>query len=247
MRRLFTLLGFTLLIANIGCKKKEDPNVSTFSLYVADFYPGKSTTATISSSLKDGDYTISYKIIGKEPHSTPGGYYYATFSDLTTLVNVKGGKGNFATPSLTYTECLTMTIDSITNSSGKGVALSATDEFCDSTGTMTAYIDGILFSTHHVFSEVKDSILSITGDAEDKSQICIQVSPYHRNMTIQKLPTTLSSSSSYTSYPNGYSLRVKEGNVIFTAISPLMTGTFSFTSVGDYVKVTNGSFKVKLP
>jgi hypothetical protein len=240
------LLCMTTL--SMSCTPKDDvvPNiddlvdVSDFSLdYASVFTEGAGAMMYISStSLDDGDYTMYFDLAGTNP-----------MSNVEAIMSFAGDKGTFKTPSLTNPGDMTITLKSIKDSEGKTVSITKNNvkSFTDSNGLMVWTYKGTTYTAKHVLPMLTGGNLSITGRIWKAPGIQhvlyfdnFSGSPSTCNFSKATLPTKGGSNLSTDLQLGQY------GTITVTGTSPLLTGTFSYTT-SDSNKVTLGTFSCKKP
>lgn len=254
--KFLSVLFSAAILLSAACTKNKKLDTSTLSVYVPDYYLATATTVYFTSALSDGDYFVRYSLAPTDQNAGSKQVY----SKLQATLTFKNGKSSLQTPVLKEKQCMTLTIDSISNSDGKGTILSLVSHFCDSSGVMTATINGQPFKTHRVLAGVDDTVLIIIGDIGTvtkvgSSQLCIGIAPFTRasgSFNLYTAPVTASHAYNYY-YPPTITSGVpadfyflESGQANITTVTPILNGTFSFTT-NNGIKIENGTFTVAAP
>ena len=245
---LFAIVA-SIIITLIGCTKKHSmsppPDVSSFSATAVGPYTiGMPGVILISSaSMANGTYTLRYH------------YKYLDSSEIagSTSFVMNDHSGSFQTPVLIEEPVTYVTIDSVANATGEGVAL-ATNNFValtDSTGLMTAVIGTIPFRTVSTYIAYGINIL-VEGDyyipgSKDRKGVVATTTTYSGigSYTLGDA-IYISGVYSYSGTTNIYTYdTARYGILTINTTFPLLTGSVSFTC-NDSTKVS-ASFTGTLP
>jgi hypothetical protein len=246
--RVMTALFVGLATMNMSCTPgkgvvpdvEDMVDISDFSLdYASVFTEGAGSVISIaSSSLDDGDYSVFFDLSGANP-----------MSNVEAIMSFVGDKGTFKTPSLSQAGDMTIILKSIKSSSGKTASITKNNvkNFTDSNGLMVWTYKGTTYTAKHVIAMMSGSNLSLTGriwTAPGTQHVLyfdnFSGSPSTCNFSKATLPTKGGSNLS-TDLQLG-----QHGTITVTGTSPLLTGTFSYTT-SDSNKVTLGTFSCKAP
>ena len=251
------------MTANTGCTKPGSklaaiPNIVNFELQAATaFVKGAASTISIlSSTLGDGTFTVNFDMSGAN-----------NLSGQTASLTMSGGNGTFQTPSLPNSGETNITINSITNSAGGNANITANNTYSisDSSGLMTGtYTSGgttTALRATHVTASITLSQLVITGIIWEPNLININLTDYlyagaaqtvnfNFDSNIPSSPTNNSTYNGSASYglagPGGtISDLSQHGMIKINTISPLLTGTFSYTNQDS--STVSGSFSCPHP
>ncbi len=219
------------------------PDVSDFNISnVTAIVPGIASIVTIKSkTLADGTYTVNYDLSGAN-----------SFSNQSAVLTMANKSGNFSTPVLNNTGSTTIVINSLTNSGNKTSVVLMNNTFSfnstttDSTGLMTATVNGSsTFRATDVKASISGGQLSVSGTVwtPGVSNIVLYVDNYTHTAGTTNFSGTANGSAHYSA--PGVVQVASYGYIRLSTVSPLMTGTFSFTNP-DSSKVS-GSFTVAAP
>lgn len=272
MKKKITLAVFVSLIGmgittNMSCSPGSSnknnpvsilPDVANFEIKAATTFvkDAASTISILSSSLGDGTFTIHYDLSGAN-----------ILSGLTATMTMSGGNGTFQTPTLPNYGQTNINITSVSNSSGgsSDITSNNTYAFSDSEGLMTAtYTSGGVatsFRATHVIALATGSQLTITGVVWTPKLTTIDLTDYLYASGTQTVNfnsnnldfMSISNNSTYNglaSYQVSASSGLindasEHGQIKITAVSPLLTGTFSYTNQDSSTVV--GSFSCPHP
>ena len=234
-----------------GCVKTPGGNsitdlidVSNFLLKASvAFVKGAAATIGVSApSLAAGTYTVHFNLTG-----------YNAANGLTATLAVSGGSGSFQTPVLANAGPTSVQVTSITSASGTSATISSgnSSSMFDSTGTMNATYtpaSGSPTTIHatDVTAQISGGALYIYGvQWPPTNLINISLTDYLYDGTTRSVSFDFSDSSpegSPTSTFNGgasygvsgssgvISDLSQTGTITLTAISPLITGSFTYTN-----------------
>jgi len=234
-----------------GCSKDGSnnaqiplPDISDFRITNATpFAKGTSSTVSIySNSLGSATFKVHYDLTGSN-----------TLKSQTSTLIMKNGGGTFTTPKLPNAGMTFLTINSITNSEGKGTTFIENNKYTisDSTGLMTAIIDSsINFKATNVLATLDGKQLTIRG---------VVAEPYATTMTmyISNFTRVANTTIYFNNYivpevahmqytvPGGGFLSAN-GTIKIMTVAPTLSGTFSFIGM-DSTTVTSGIFAVPSP
>lgn len=247
---IIALLFAAATYTNTGCVKSSGtngvpvinlPDISNFAIQsVSAFVPGTSATiGIISSSLASGTYTVHFDLGGAN-----------IMTGLTATLTMSGTNATFTTPALPNAGNMTVTITSITNSSGESatVVSNNTKTFSDSTGLMTCKINGNSFRATHVTVQVAGNLLTIAGTLWSPLTT-ISFSDYdytHVNAAFSYTTDTTLPRGDALYTASGIATGDHFGQLSYTISGQIITGAFSFTNVDGSV-ISNGAFTGKLP
>ena len=235
------------------------PNLSNFSVAASSFVKGAAAIISIaSSSLGSGTFTVNYSLSGANN----------LVNQVATLI-MDAGNGTFSTPVLngvSSTMGTTITINSIQNSAGGSANPTGNNvqTFSDSSGLMTATMTGVsggptTFRGIHVDASLAGSLLSIDGVMWTPwlTTVTLYVDNYmHATGPVQfnandlsttSITSTFNGSASYGVAGNGLAISdlSQHGIVTINTVSPLITGTFTYTNQDS--SVISGSFSCPAP
>ena len=246
-----TLAAFIFLTVPVACSTSSNsplavlPNIANFTIQaVSSFVAGASTVISIASStLGNGIFTVNYSLSGAN-----------NLSNLTATMTVNGSSATFSTPVLPTSGETTITINSISNSSGGSSAFTSqpTYSFSDSIGLMTATVNGVAYRATHVIASSAGGLITIAGTKWNPlTGITLHVYNY------VNAPITANFNANDASNANGdaaYNLAAptggiadlsQHGTIAITQVSPLVVGTFTFTNQDS--SVVTGSFSCPHP
>lgn len=239
-------VGITTLNMSCTPNDKDIPGVddfvdiSDFSFdYASVFTEGAGALMYIgSTSLPDGDYTMIFDLSGANP-----------MANVEAIMSFANDKGSFKTPSLSEAGDMTITLKSIKSSDGKTAAITKNNvkNFTDSNGLMTWTYKGKTYTAKHVIASMNGSNLDITGRVWTAPGI--QHILYFDNFSGSASTCNFSKATLPTKGGSNLSTDLQlgqYGTITVTGTSPLLTGTFSYTT-SDSNKVTLGTFSCKAP
>ena len=129
-------------------------------------------------------------------------------------------------------------------------AINKTKSLTDSTGIMTATVGGVAFKSIYVKATKTGSMLSIYGSTTFSGgpTIDLTINQYATAVMTTSFnigdSTGINGSAGYLN--TGTSENAAHGTISITSVSPILSGTFSFTDI-DSTKITGGTFSVTAP
>ena len=231
----------------IGCVKTPDgsnsgmPDISNFAIEAASTWTaGAASLISISSStLGAGTFIVHFNLTGAN-----------NLSGLTTTLDMSGGTGTFQTPVLTISGETNVIITSISNSSGASSNLTSNNSytFADSTGIMTATVNGVAsFRSTHVTALLPGGAGATLAISGVKWNPLTTINLYIANFPNTPMTMTFTSFSDFagsTHYSAPAPVNSQfgaHGHVTVTTVSPLLTGSFTFTNEDSSVVIGNFS------
>ena len=249
MKKLFTISIFGLAVAMTsltGCIKTDSvtnavsdlPNVFGFNITKAgSFIAGMSSKISIQlPSISSGDFTVHYDLSGVN-----------AASGLTAVVSLVNGIGTFSTATLNNSGATSITVTSITNSSGKTSSITSNNTKSMSVGSMTFTRNGTVFQSDEVHASLAGNLLTIHAIKWDPLTTAdVDVYTYaNAPITVAINSATVADGSGGYTAP-GVAQIAAYGTISITSTTPLITGTFSFTTP-DSAHFTGGVFTATAP
>ncbi|MBS1587870.1 MAG: hypothetical protein JSS82_20240 [Bacteroidetes bacterium] len=257
MKRTFAILAITLSVIYLstsGCVKGSDPtdpgntisgiipNIASFEIAAAaTFIKGAATLINIAStSLVDDNYTVNYTLTGSNSYTG------------TASMHFSGGQGSFNTEILNNGGNTSITINSITSSTGNTTNITShnTSSFFDSTGLLTCTINGNPFRATDVEASLSGNMLVITGTEWEPALRTVSLrvnnyahAPINASFNIADA-SEFNGAAGYTAPSTA--VGDAYGNINITSVSPVLQGSFSFTTT-DSSKFAGGTFISKAP
>jgi len=248
MRRSIGVLLMVLLIAAampMGCVKETGsagtPNVTNFAIEsVAPWKAGMPVVVTVSSTtLADGSYIVNSELTGANKRVLPN----------TALV-MAGGRGTFTLNDVNNDDGeTTIIVHSLINTNGITATLTSgnTYTFSDSTGVMAGTIAGAGFRATHVTAEwPTGGTLSIAATRWTPLATITLYLDHFNGLPGTMNFTQVSDFNGGASYSFATGSEFgKNGSVTINTVSPLYTGTYTFTCEDN--TVISGSFSCPAP
>ena len=239
-----------IFAAPIGCVKSDTgnalgglPDLANFTIEAASAWAAgaSSLISIMSSTLGAGPFTVHFNLTGAN-----------SMNDLTAPLTMSGTTGTFPTPVLSNAGVTNVIITAISNSGGSSSLTSGNSyTFSDSIGLMTATINGASFRATHVTATLPGgagAMLSIHGVKwTPLTTITLFIDNFMDIPTTMNF-TTVSDFAGGTQYSAPAPVNGQfgvHGYVTVVNITPLLTGTFTFTNEDS--SIVTGSFSCPHP
>jgi len=267
----FTVIGLCIAFtANTGCTTSGSgggnvlsllPNIANFALQtIASFVPGNGAGVTFSApSLGAGTFTVNFNLTSSTTPADNLSNQSATFT-----MSAGATTGTFTTPAIPQGGNVSITINSISNSSGSSnVTSNNTKTFSDSTGLMTGTYTPAGGSAQqlratHVIATITLNQLVINGTIWTPNLTGITLTDYifagttgtvsfNANDLSSDANSTFNGTAAYNvaGSSGGIADLSQHGTITLTTLSPLITGTFTYTNTDS--SVVAGSFSCPHP
>jgi hypothetical protein len=232
----------------LSCKKHKGPSlpdVSNFSVVDSGtFIPGGRGTVTVNSTmLADGTYTVYYFIF-------PDGFVKPYRTAAHATLAMRNHTGTFQTEPLDTPNFVILQLDSIINEAGGGASINYLVTLTDSVGMMTVKMNGRdTFRAPNVTATYEGGMVQVSA-CSPRSGIMgtyrYVVLYLEDNLGVHSFNNSThqgaySAFIDSATFPNTF----VEEEVTITALTPLLTGSFSATCA-DSTKMS-GTFSCPAP